>query len=84
LTTTSFNTPVAAHLPPAQIDALPTDAAQLIDALNLRLMYGTMSNDMRTRLVTLLTGTMAGADLRRKALSSIHLILLSPEFSTQR
>jgi uncharacterized protein (DUF1800 family) len=84
LTTTNFTTPLAAHLPPAQIDALPSDPSALLDALNLRLMYGQMSTSMRSRLLTLLTGPMANADARRKALSVIHLILLSPEFSTQR
>ncbi len=84
LTTTNFQLPPAAHLPPTQIDALPSDPAALLDELNLRLMYGQMSTAMRTRLLTLLTGPMANADARRKALSTIHLIMLSPEFSTQR
>ncbi len=81
---TSFTTPPAAHLPPAFIDALPVEANLLIDVLNTRLMYGAMSAGMRSRLISLLTGPMAGADARRKALSTIHLILISPEFSAQR
>jgi uncharacterized protein (DUF1800 family) len=84
LTATPFTLPPAAHLPPAEIDALPTDPLELVEALNLRLLYGSMSAPMKTRLVTLLSGPMANADPRRKALSTIHLILLSPEFSTQR
>jgi uncharacterized protein (DUF1800 family) len=82
--TTAFTTPFGAHLPPAGIDALPSDPALLVDALNLRLMSGQMSAGMRTKLITLLSGPMAGTDLRRKALSTVHLIMISPEFSAQR
>jgi uncharacterized protein (DUF1800 family) len=83
-TTTGFALPAGAHLPTASIDGLPSDAAALIDELNLRLMYGSMSSTMRSKLIALLTGPMATADQRRKALSAIHLILISPEFSVQR
>ncbi len=84
LTTTSFQIPIAAHLSATAIDALPADATALVDALNVRMMYGAMSATMRSRLISLLTGPMAAADARRKALSTIHLILISPEFSAQR
>jgi uncharacterized protein (DUF1800 family) len=84
LTTTNFTAPPAAHLLPAQIDALPTAPGALLDALNVRLMYGAMSAPMRASLLALLSGPMAASDHRRKALSSIHLILISPEFALQR
>jgi Protein of unknown function (DUF1800) len=83
-TQTPFSLPVGVHLPPAVIDALPTDATQLVDLLNTQLMYGAMSSTMRGKLISLLTGPMASADARRKALSTIHLILISPEFAAQR
>jgi uncharacterized protein (DUF1800 family) len=81
---TPFTQPSGAHLPPAVIDALPSDATALVDALNLRLMYGSMSSTMRSKLIALLTGPMAAAEARRKALLTIHLILISPEFAAQR
>jgi uncharacterized protein (DUF1800 family) len=82
-TTTPFSTPFAAHLPPTAIDALPAAPAALIDALDLRLTAGAMSDGMRDALITLLSGPMANADHRRRALSAIHLIVISPEFAAQ-
>jgi uncharacterized protein (DUF1800 family) len=84
LTQTPFTAPNVAHLPPSAIDALPTDADALVNELNIRLMYGSMSNVMRDKLIALITGPMAAADARRKSLSLIHLILISPEYAAQR
>ena len=84
-TATPFTTPVAgAFLPPEIIDALPDDNTQLLNALDLRLMAGQMSTTMRTKVLALLNSSMAGADKRRRALSMIHLIAISPEFAIQR
>ncbi len=82
---TPFNLPSnGAHLPPAQIDALPLAHDELVDALNLRMLHGGMSSATRARLIELLDGPMASADPRRKALSLIHLISILPEFALQR
>lgn len=84
-TATPFNTPASgAYLPPEIIDALPDDNAQLLSALDLRLMSGQMSASMRSKVLALLGSSMAGADKRRRALSMIHLIAISPEFAVQR
>ena len=106
----------SAYIPPAALDALPiadgsaaTDAA-LVEALNLRLMGGTMSGTIN-QSGTCPTGTPLTATLgtgmkgrlfgmlrctsfntlnanqdnrRRKALLLTHLILISPEYNTQR
>jgi len=108
-----------AYVPPANLDALPigdgsaTSDAALIEALNVRLMGGTMSgtidaaaacpapgasptltatlgSGMKGRLYGMLRCTAfntLGAtqdNRRRKALLLSHLILISPEFNTQR
>jgi len=84
-TTTAFNIPAnAAYLPSETIDALPADNAAMVEALNVRLLNGVMSATMRGKLVALLNGALAGTDKRRKALNTIHLIVLSPEFAVQR
>jgi uncharacterized protein (DUF1800 family) len=84
-TTTNFSTPsTAAYLPPAVIDALPADNAGLVEALNQRLLYGSMSATMKSKLIALLDTDMAAADKRRKALDLIHLISITPEFAQQR
>jgi uncharacterized protein (DUF1800 family) len=109
--------PNEVHLPPASIDALPiadgtaaSDQA-LIEALNLRLLGGSMSGTMDTvsacppapvPLTTMLGTGMKGRlygmlrctgfntlnatqdNRRRKALMLIHMILISPEYATQR
>jgi uncharacterized protein (DUF1800 family) len=105
-----------AYIPPESLDALPiadgtaaSDVA-LIEALNVRLMGGTMSGTIN-QAATCPTGTPTTAmlgtgmkgrlygmlrcttfntlnanqnDRRRKALLLIHLILISPEYNTQR
>jgi uncharacterized protein (DUF1800 family) len=104
------------YLPPAALDALPisdgsaaSDAA-LIEAINLRLMGGTMSGTialagtcptptpltamlgtgMKGRLFGMLRCTTLNTlnatqdNRRRKALYLIHLVMVSPEYATQR
>jgi len=106
----------SAYIPPAALDALPiadgsaaSDAA-LIEALNLRLLGGTMSGTinqagtcpggtpMTAMLGTGMKGRLFGMlrctafntlnanqdNRRRKALLLTHLILISPEYNTQR
>ena len=105
--------PASPYLPPASLDALPlTDDIALIEALNTRLMGGSMSGSMSLsgacanglaaggvgsgmkgilyRLVRCTipaqTATFGANvdDRRRKALFLLHIIAISPEYSTQR
>ena len=83
-TSTPFSVPAnLAYLPPAELEALPSEPAALVDALDERLLAGRMSPSMRQLLIDLVTGPMAVADARRKALNLIHLIAISPEFALQ-
>lgn len=83
--TTQFRAPLqGAYLPTESIDALPSTHADLIEALNQKLLFGKLSDRTRGKLQTLLDGDMSGADARRKALDLIHLMVISPEFSLQR
>jgi uncharacterized protein (DUF1800 family) len=84
-TTTTFAVPGnSAYIPTAQLDALPMAHADLVEALNQRLLYGRMSSSLRNRLVALLDGDLAAAEHRRKALNLIHVIAISPEFAVQQ
>jgi uncharacterized protein (DUF1800 family) len=59
----------------------------LIDSLNLKLMYGSMSTFMRQKLIDMETALAAITPARtntEKVLSALHVILISPEFSVQR
>jgi len=83
-TTTTFSVPSGnAYIPPAALDAIPTEHAALVEALNQRLVYGRMSASMRSRLTSTLNSGLAGAEHRRKVLNMIHLISISPEFVVQ-
>jgi uncharacterized protein (DUF1800 family) len=64
-----------------------TTYGQLIDELNLRLMYGSMSANMRSVLVNMLTSqTAPTTDANRVArvLQVLRVIAVSPEFAVQR
>jgi uncharacterized protein (DUF1800 family) len=71
------------YLPPEAIDQLPESNAALVDALNTRMLAGQMRPTTRTTLLTMLNA-MSTADKRRRALSAIHLMAISPEFAVQR
>ena len=72
-----------AYLPPEVIEQLPESNALLLETLNTRMLAGQMRPTTRTTLLTLLNG-MSSTDKRRRALSAIHLIAVSPEFAVQR
>ncbi len=60
---------------------------QLVDELNLRLMYGSMSSSMRSTLITMLTSQSAPTtDANRidRIRQLLRVILLSPEFAVQK
>lgn len=83
-TTVRFTQPPSnAYLPTAALDALPTDAAGLVEALNQKLLAGRMTTTLRDRLKGLLDGPLATAEHRLRALNLIHLILISPAFAVQ-
>jgi uncharacterized protein (DUF1800 family) len=77
-------------IPPANLDALPSTNDGLLEELNLRLMYGSMSGSlspttgMKGVLKNTLDLVLSGVDQRRKALFLTHLIIMSPEYATQR
>jgi uncharacterized protein (DUF1800 family) len=72
-------------LPLAVYDA--STQAALVDELNIRLMYGFMSNSMRQTLLTMLATTPAPTtdDLRRQLVRNVlRVIYVSPEFAIQK
>ncbi|AVP95845.1 hypothetical protein C7S18_00920 [Ahniella affigens] len=80
----------AAYLSFADLSALAanssnaTSRAQLLDALNVRLLYGTMSPQLRAVLDNMLRFDLVSLDGNRKVLDLVHLIAISPEFAVQR
>jgi hypothetical protein len=60
---------------------------QLVDELNLRLMYGSMSSSMRSTLITMLTSqSTPTTDANRidRIRQLLRVILFSPEFAVQK
>ncbi|MEO5561558.1 MAG: DUF1800 family protein [Dokdonella sp.] len=88
---------VGVNLPPDN-QTLPTDRpllnlatlaanvatpATMVDMANARMLYGSMSPNMRTTLINMLD-YMSGASAQEKAWSLVYMISLSPEYATQR
>ncbi len=83
--TGTFTQPTdGAWLTISDLTPLASNPGALVDELNARLMYGSMTPAMRTELVNLATTGLASADANRKVLGLIHVIALSPEFVVQR
>jgi Protein of unknown function (DUF1800) len=82
---TPFTAPTTtSYLAPEVIDGLPDANDKLLDELDLRMMSGQMSATMKAKLLALMNGALASSDKRRRALSMIHLIAITPEFIVQR
>ncbi len=56
---------------------------QLLDELNWRLLHGTMSNEMRNRILTALSAVPT-ADVRLRAQTATYLVLTSSQYQIQR
>ena len=86
-TTTSPRVNLDALASPLSVYNATTQAA-LIDEINVRLMYGFMSNAMRQALLTMLSTTPAPAntdDARRVAVRDVlRVVYASPEFAIQK
>ena len=86
-TTTSPRVNLDALASPLSIYNATTQAA-LVDEINVRLMYGFMSNAMRQTLLTMLATTPAPANTdtaRRIAVRDVlHVVYASPEFAIQK
>jgi uncharacterized protein (DUF1800 family) len=86
-TTTSPRVNLDALASPLSVYNATTQAA-LIDEINVRLMYGFMSNAMRQALLTMLSTTPAPAntdDARRIAVRDVlRVVYASPEFAIQK
>ena len=63
--------------------ALAGDPAALVENLNLLLMSGQMSQEMKDIVVSMVTDTDA-AEPRQRVLEALYLIVTSPEFCVQK
>ncbi|MEZ5461692.1 DUF1800 family protein [Dokdonella sp.] len=89
--TYSWNSYVGMSNPPsnrpllnlAPLEALSSDPAAMVDEVNKRMMYGSMSTMMRDALINMLV-FMNGTSANEKARTVIYVTALSPEYAVQR
>ena len=60
------------------------DVATIVETINQRMLYGTMSASMNAHLTTMLTGFSASTQPAELAWSAVYLTMLSPEYAVQR
>ena len=68
----------------AALTAFGTDYAAMVDEVNRRMLYGTMSTGMRTILINAVTFMDGNVSASERARSIIYLVAISPEFAIQR
>ena len=62
----------------------PTSESAAVDLINTRMLYGSMSSSMHSKLVSMIHTGMNGASVQERAWSLVYITMLSPEFATQR
>ena len=92
LYTYSFSSYVGMSNPPttrpllnlSPLTSLGSNYAAMVDEVNRRMLYGTMSTTTRTALINALTFMDGNVSANERALSIIYLVALSPEYAVQR
>jgi len=92
LYTYSFSSYVGMSNPPttrpllnlSPLTSLGSNYAAMVDEVNRRMLYGSMSATTRTALINALTFMDGNVSANERALSIIYLVALSPEYAVQR
>jgi uncharacterized protein (DUF1800 family) len=79
----STNAPNGTALDLSAMQALATNPAQLVDALNARLMHGTMSPEMRQSIIDAVTAVAVTNPLKR-ARTAVYLVATSSQYQVER
>jgi len=81
------NRPSGTQINYSTYQALATNPQQLVDALNTRLMHGTMSQAMNTNIVntvTAITNANATTQAQQRTQTAIYLIATSAQYQVER
>jgi hypothetical protein len=62
---------------------MAANPAALVDALNTLLLHGTMSNEMRTSIITAVNAVAASNSLKR-ARTAVYLVLTSSQYQVEK
>ena len=76
------NRPAGTQLNYSTYQGMAGNAGQLVDALNVAMMHGTMSAAMRTTIVNAVTA--AGVDPAARTRTAIYLVATSSQYQVQR
>ncbi|MEO7200648.1 MAG: DUF1800 family protein [Dokdonella sp.] len=68
----------------APLVAMGSNYAAMVDEVNRRMLYGTMSAGMRTSLINAVTYMDGNVSTSERARSIIYLVAISPEYAVQR
>jgi uncharacterized protein (DUF1800 family) len=79
----STNAPNGTALDLSAMQALATNPAQLVDALNALLMHGTMSAEMRQSIIDAVTAVAVTNPLKR-ARTAVYLVATSSQYQVER
>jgi uncharacterized protein (DUF1800 family) len=83
ISVSSPNTPNGTALNMAPFQALAGNPAALVDTLNVLLLHGTMSTDMRNSVIGAVNAVAAGSPLKR-ARTAAYLVLTSSQYQVER
>ena len=81
------NRPTGTQINYASYQALATTPPQLVDALNARLMHGTMSSAMKANIVaaiTAITNANATTQAQQRTQTAIYLVATSAQYQVER
>jgi uncharacterized protein (DUF1800 family) len=81
------NRPTGTQLNHSTYQALATNPANLVDALNTRLMHGTMSSAVRTNIiatVTAITNGVPATQALQRTQTAIYLVATSAQYQVER
>jgi uncharacterized protein (DUF1800 family) len=79
----SGNAPVGTTVSYADLQALAGDPAALVDEVNRRMLYNSMSTEMRNSIITAVTAVSASNTLKR-ARTAVYLVATSSQYQVQR
>jgi uncharacterized protein (DUF1800 family) len=82
--TTSCYTPTGTSIDLTELQLLAPSSANLVDRLNRLLMHGTMSDQMRSSVVTAVEAVSPSTDTLKRARQALYLVATSSQYQVQR
>ncbi len=80
----SCNTPSGTSIDLTELQQLAANPVNLVDRLNLLLLHGTMSPEMKASIVTAVNLVSPSTDMLRRARQALYLVATSSQYQVQR